>query len=120
MRGVAFFGILILVSFFFNEAPGNITAMFLFGDSVVDDGNNVYLPDSDATANFLPYGIDLEVPTESLGLPHRPPCFKDPTTKGTKIFNEVNHASAGSSILDSTTFNVKETLEPRSSLFPIF
>ncbi|KAF3785116.1 GDSL esterase/lipase [Nymphaea thermarum] len=117
---VGFIKILVLVSFFFSEAAGNITAMFIFGDSVVDNGNNVYLPDSEATANFLPYGIDLAAPTgrftnkwtvadvlgQLLGLPHPLPGFNDPTTKGTKILSGVNYASAGSGILDSTTFNI--------------
>lgn len=34
------------------------TAMYVFGDSLVDNGNNNYL-DAQAKANFLPYGIDF-------------------------------------------------------------
>lgn len=39
------------------------SAMFVFGDSLVDSGNNNYL-NSLARANFVPYGIDFsEGPT---------------------------------------------------------
>lgn len=37
-------------------------AMFIFGDSLIDDGNNNFLP-SAARANYLPYGIDIGFPT---------------------------------------------------------
>lgn len=37
-------------------------AIFIFGDSLIDNGNNNYLP-SIAKANYFPYGIDLGVPT---------------------------------------------------------
>lgn len=35
-----------------------VPAMFVFGDSLVDDGNNNYLA-SIAKANYYPYGIDF-------------------------------------------------------------
>ena len=34
------------------------TAMYVYGDSLVDNGNNNYL-NAQAKANFLPYGIDF-------------------------------------------------------------
>lgn len=37
-------------------------AMFIFGDSLIDNGNNNFLP-SIAKANYAPYGIDLGSPT---------------------------------------------------------
>lgn len=37
-------------------------AMFIFGDSLIDNGNNNFLP-SIAKANYAPYGIDLGLPT---------------------------------------------------------
>lgn len=35
-----------------------VPAMFVFGDSLVDDGNNNYLS-SIAKSNYYPYGIDF-------------------------------------------------------------
>jgi hypothetical protein len=40
------------------EAEPEVTAMFIFGDSLIDNGNNNYIA-SIAKANFLPYGIDF-------------------------------------------------------------
>lgn len=37
-------------------------AMFLFGDSLTDSGNNNYIPTM-ARANYFPYGIDFGYPT---------------------------------------------------------
>lgn len=36
-----------------------VPAFFVFGDSIVDDGNNNYL-NSIAKANYLPYGVDFD------------------------------------------------------------
>lgn len=36
-----------------------VPAFFVFGDSLIDDGNNNYL-NSYAKANFLPYGVDFD------------------------------------------------------------
>jgi len=36
-----------------------VPALFAFGDSIIDDGNNNYL-NSIAKANYLPYGIDFD------------------------------------------------------------
>lgn len=35
------------------------TAMYVFGDSLSDNGNNKYFGESLAKANFLPYGVDF-------------------------------------------------------------
>jgi len=40
----------------------NVTANFVFGDSLVDVGNNNYIP-SLSKANFYPNGIDFGRPT---------------------------------------------------------
>lgn len=61
---------LLLISIIFivvspNGAVGSpqFSAMFVFGDSIVDDGNNNNL-NTRAKANFVPYGIDFnEGPT---------------------------------------------------------
>ncbi|XP_077231840.1 GDSL esterase/lipase At1g71250-like [Tasmannia lanceolata] len=92
-----------------------VPAMFVFGDSVVDVGNNNYL-NSLVKSNYFPYGIDFyQGPTgrfsnartisdllcEMLGLPY-PPAFADPSSNGTKILGGVNYASAAGGILDET------------------
>lgn len=38
--------------------PKQIPAIYVFGDSLVDSGNNNYLP-LNSNAKFLPYGIDF-------------------------------------------------------------
>ena len=37
-----------------------VPAMFIFGDSLIDNGNNNNLPLSFAKANYFPYGIDFK------------------------------------------------------------
>lgn len=39
--------------------PKHIPAIYVFGDSLVDSGNNNYLP-IQSNAKFPPYGIDFE------------------------------------------------------------
>lgn len=39
-------------------ASPQVTAMFAFGDSLTDPGNNNYL-NSFAKANYVPYGVDF-------------------------------------------------------------
>lgn len=41
---------------------GRAQAMFIFGDSLIDNGNNNFIP-TIAKANYLPYGIDYGYPT---------------------------------------------------------
>ena len=100
-----------------------VPAMFVFGDSLVDDGNNNFLR-SIAKANYYPYGCDFDfgVPTgrfsngktfadflaSMMGLASPPP-FADPNTVGTRILGGVNYASAAAGILDETGQNFGET-----------
>ncbi|KAF5467647.1 hypothetical protein F2P56_011879 [Juglans regia] len=94
-----------------------IKGFFIFGSSLVDNGNNNYLQNSIAKADYLPYGIDFPLgPTgrftngknvvdllgDHLKLPSLIPVFTDPSTKGSKIVHGVNYASASSGILDDT------------------
>ncbi|KAF3788791.1 hypothetical protein EJ110_NYTH15790 [Nymphaea thermarum] len=91
----------------------NVKAMFIFGDSIVDSGNNDFL-DTNAKSNYFPYGVDFplgrftngrtsaDILGQLLGLPHLLPTFNDPQTKGSSILAGVNYASAGAGILDST------------------
>lgn len=94
-----------------------IKGMFVFGSSLVDNGNNNFLQNSLAKADFSPYGVDFPLgPSgrftngdnviDSLGkklhLSDFIPPFNDPSTKGSKIVSGVNFASGGSGILDNT------------------
>ncbi|KAJ8760647.1 hypothetical protein K2173_015314 [Erythroxylum novogranatense] len=93
-----------------------IKGMFVFGSSLVDSGNNNFLQNSGAKADYLPYGMDfpygpsgrftngknvIDILGGHLKLPLIP-VFADPSTKGSKIVHGVNYASAASGILDET------------------
>ncbi|KAJ9676114.1 hypothetical protein PVL29_024894 [Vitis rotundifolia] len=93
-----------------------VPAMFIFGDSLIDNGNNNNLP-SFAKANYFPYGIDFEGgPTgrfsngytmvdeiaEQLGLPLTPAYSE---ASGEEVLHGVNFASAAAGILDITGRN---------------
>ncbi|GAA0163623.1 lipase [Lithospermum erythrorhizon] len=94
--------------------PPKVPAMFVFGDSLVDNGNNNDL-NSFAKANYYPYGIDFRGPTgrfsngetvidllaKLLGVPSPPP-FANPATSGSRILGGVNYASAAGGILDES------------------
>lgn len=41
-----------------NSGDGIVPALFVFGDSLIDNGNNNNIP-SFAKANYFPYGIDF-------------------------------------------------------------
>jgi hypothetical protein len=94
-------------------------ASFIFGDSLVDAGNNNYIP-SLSKANMTPNGIDFAasggMPTgrftngrtiadiigEMLGQADYSPPFLAPNTTGGAILNGVNYASGGAGILNAT------------------
>ncbi|XP_062153319.1 GDSL esterase/lipase At1g71691 [Alnus glutinosa] len=93
-----------------------VPAMFVFGDSLIDNGNNNNLP-SFAKANYFPYGIDFNGgPTgrfsngytmvdeiaELLGLPLLPAYSE---ASGEQLLHGVNYASAAAGILDITGRN---------------
>ena len=95
---------------------GGVKGMFVFGSSLVDNGNNNFF-ENNAKADYLPYGIDfpngpsgrftngknlVDLLGEHLNIPGFIPPFKDPSTKGNKIVYGVNHASGSSGILDDT------------------
>ncbi|KAM3342389.1 GDSL esterase/lipase isoform X2 [Capsicum galapagoense] len=94
-----------------------VPAMFIFGDSLIDNGNNNNLP-SFAKANYFPYGIDFDGgPTgrfsngytmvdeiaELLGLPLIPAHSQ--ASSGDQMRFGVNYASAAAGILDNTGRN---------------
>ncbi|KAI3787146.1 hypothetical protein L1987_41386 [Smallanthus sonchifolius] len=93
-------------------------AFFVFGDSLVDSGNNNYLLTS-ARADFPPYGIDhpthrptgrfsngFNIPdliSQKLGAEPTLP-YLSPELKGDKLLVGANFASAGIGILNDTGF----------------
>ncbi|GLJ21773.1 hypothetical protein SUGI_0406330 [Cryptomeria japonica] len=101
------------------EEP-QVPALFIFGDSITDNGNNNYITTL-AKANFFPYGIDFEegratgrfcngmttvdVLAKLLGLPLIPP-YAAASTKGVAVMNGVNYASGAAGILDETGRNL--------------
>ncbi|QCD88082.1 zeta-carotene desaturase [Vigna unguiculata] len=88
-----------------------VPAFFIFGDSVVDVGNNNH-KFSVVKANFPPYGRDFEnhYPTgrfcngklatdftaDLLGFTSYPPAYLNLNTKGNNLLNGANFASAAS------------------------
>ncbi|CAI9752820.1 unnamed protein product [Fraxinus pennsylvanica] len=94
-------------------------ASFIFGDSLVDAGNNNYLQTL-SKANIPPNGIDFKAsggnPTgrftngrtigdivgEGLGQPHYAMPFLDPNTTGRTILYGVNYASGAGGIMNAT------------------
>ncbi|GMI83050.1 hypothetical protein like AT1G71691 [Hibiscus trionum] len=93
-----------------------VPAMFVFGDSLIDNGNNNDLA-SLAKANYFPYGIDFNGgPTgrfsngytmvdeiaQQLGLPLIPAYSE---ASGDQVLHGVNYASAAAGILDITGRN---------------
>ncbi|XP_065863836.1 GDSL esterase/lipase At4g16230-like [Euphorbia lathyris] len=93
----------------------NIPANFVFGDSLVDVGNNNYII-SLSKADFAPNGIDFGKPTgrytngrtivdiigQKIGLKDFTPPYLAPTTAGDTVLRGVNYASGGGGILIPT------------------
>ena len=52
----------VIIGLLGNVVDAKVDAIFVFGDSLVDVGNNNYLPLSQAKANHLPNGIDFPSP----------------------------------------------------------
>ncbi|CAM6092044.1 unnamed protein product [Calypogeia fissa] len=97
------------------EWKSKVPAMFIFGDSLVDSGNNNYIKGS-PQANFVPYGetffhnatgrwcngrLIFDFIAEYLSLPFPKPYFM-PGSDPTRFKRGVNFGSASSGILDST------------------
>ncbi|XP_031257755.1 GDSL esterase/lipase At4g16230-like [Pistacia vera] len=92
-----------------------IPANFVFGDSLVDVGNNNYIV-SLSKADYIPNGIDFGAPTgrytngrtivdiigQELGFQGFTPPYLAPSTKGSMILQGVNYASGGGGILNQT------------------
>ncbi|KAL8234236.1 hypothetical protein R6Q59_020336 [Mikania micrantha] len=100
------------------ESKSDPRAFFVFGDSLVDNGNNNYLITT-ARADSPPYGIDYlshrptgrfsngrNIPDligEQIGVEPLLP-YLDPELNGEKLLNGANFASAGIGILNDTGF----------------
>ncbi|KAG8373432.1 hypothetical protein BUALT_Bualt11G0023700 [Buddleja alternifolia] len=103
------------------EGSPQFTAMFVFGDSLIDPGNNNYLR-SLAKANYLPYGVDfyqgpsgrfcngrtvIDYLGDLLGIPALP-AYANPFATEKSTFRGVNYASAAGGILEETGQNLGE------------
>ncbi|KAL1205164.1 GDSL esterase/lipase [Cardamine amara subsp. amara] len=95
------------------QAQAQVPCYFIFGDSLVDNGNNNGLV-SFARANYFPYGIDFGGPTgrfsngkttvdeiaELLGFNNYIPAYN--AASGQQILSGVNYASAAAGIREET------------------
>ncbi|KAJ4703735.1 GDSL esterase/lipase [Melia azedarach] len=96
------------------KAESQVPCYFIFGDSLVDNGNNNQLS-SLARADYLPYGIDfpngptgrfsngkttVDVIAELLGFDGYIPPYS--TARGQDILRGVNYASAAAGIREET------------------
>ncbi|KAK4486025.1 hypothetical protein RD792_008687 [Penstemon davidsonii] len=106
-----------------SSPQAQFTAMFAFGDSLTDPGNNNYL-NSLAKANYVPYGVDfyqgpsgrfcngrtiIDYIGDLVGIPALLPytsCSASATLKD--ILRGVNYASAAGGILEETGQNLGE------------
>ncbi|KAJ6430576.1 hypothetical protein OIU84_021885 [Salix udensis] len=89
---------------------GDTPTFYIFGDSGVDVGNNLYI--NTIAKPVFPNGIDFGKPfgtpsrrysnAQELGLKNFPAPYLAPTIVGDVLLNGVNYASSGSGILNST------------------
>ncbi|XP_042515962.1 GDSL esterase/lipase 7-like [Macadamia integrifolia] len=108
----------LLLHFFLAKCtrPPLAPALYVFGDSLVDSGNNNLLPTNEKV-NFKPYGIDFpEGPTgrftngrtsvdflaQFLGLPFAPPYMGLSVAQISNITIGINYASGSAGILRET------------------
>ncbi|KAE8708435.1 GDSL esterase/lipase [Hibiscus syriacus] len=116
------FSLLIPVLLSLHAVPSfsNFTT-FVFGDSLVDAGNNDYIFTL-AKADSPPYGIDFkpsrgqptgrftngrtiaDIVGQSLGAKSYPPPYLAPNTESETILKGINYASGASGIMDKTGF----------------
>ncbi|XP_043699392.1 GDSL esterase/lipase At5g22810-like [Telopea speciosissima] len=94
-----------------------VPALYMFGDSVVDVGNNNHLITL-VKANFLPYGRDFvshkptgrfcngklatDLTAENLGFTTYPPAYLSKAAKGNNLLSGANFASASSGYYHKT------------------
>ncbi|MCE3049377.1 hypothetical protein HAX54_044726 [Datura stramonium] len=101
-------------------------AFFVFGDSLVDSGNNNYLATT-ARADSPPYGIDYpsgratgrfsngynipDIISQQLGSSESPLPYLSPELNGQRLLVGANFASAGIGILNDTGIQFVHTKE---------
>ncbi|KAE8730290.1 Detected protein of unknown function [Hibiscus syriacus] len=100
--------------FALNNSVSKIPAIYAFGDSYIDSGNNKFLDGATATFNYLPCGIDFQGgrPTgrttngrtvvdfiaESAGLPFPPPVKSLSKDQLKSTLTGINYGSSSSGI----------------------
>ncbi|CAN6173645.1 unnamed protein product [Urochloa humidicola] len=104
--------------------PTMVPAMYVFGDSILDVGNDNYLPGADVPrANMPYYGVDFpggprptgrwsngynvaDFIAKAMGFRRSPPAYLSLTRRSSRLvvrgLGGVNYASGGAGILDST------------------
>ncbi|RXH82522.1 hypothetical protein DVH24_036863 [Malus domestica] len=113
---LAIFGVLMIMALGMLSYEAEARAFFVFGDSLVDNGNNNYLATT-ARADSPPYGIDyptgrptgrfsngMNIPdfiSQQLGAEPTLP-YLSPELTGQKLLVGANFASAGIGILNDT------------------
>ncbi|WOG99750.1 hypothetical protein DCAR_0519105 [Daucus carota subsp. sativus] len=134
---IAYFLFIVLVSFtsitYLSEAqdtsPRKVTAMYVFGDSLVDVGNNNHLELSLAKANFPHNGVDYptgkatgrfcngknaaDFIAEKLGLPTATPYLsirKSKSDKTNALISGVSFASGGAGVFNGTDELFKQSI----------
>ncbi|XVF25378.1 hypothetical protein REPUB_Repub13aG0207700 [Reevesia pubescens] len=96
----------------------NVSAVFVFGDSLVEVGNNYYI--NTIAQPWYPNGIDfakgspsgrytnartvVDIIEDELGFENYSPHFLAPNTTGDVILKGVNYASSGSGIFNYTGY----------------
>ncbi|KAL2349090.1 hypothetical protein Fmac_003090 [Flemingia macrophylla] len=109
----------------------SIPALYVFGDSLIDSGNNIHLPSGGP--NYLPYGIDfmggkptgrhtngktvVDFVAMHLGLPFTPPYLGLSNHQRNKVSTGINYASGGSGILPGTNKDTSLTLDKQIEFF---
>ncbi|KAG9158848.1 hypothetical protein Leryth_017877 [Lithospermum erythrorhizon] len=106
--------VLVVTNFWYKVLDPQVPCYFIFGDSLVDNGNNNNI-NSLAKANYLPYGVDfsggptgrfsngkttVDVISELLGFDGYIPPYAN--ARGEDILRGVNYASAAAGIRDET------------------
>ncbi|KAK8612536.1 hypothetical protein V6N13_092649 [Hibiscus sabdariffa] len=108
------FGSVLQTSCILNDSVLKTPAVYAFGDSAIDAGNNKFIPNATARFNFMPYGIDFlgGIPTgrttngktivdfiaESAGLPFPPPMLSLSKAQLKSTRTGVNFGSSSSGI----------------------
>ncbi|CAK7325205.1 unnamed protein product [Dovyalis caffra] len=103
-------------------SSSNVTAVFAFGDSSIDPGNNNLVP-TPARCNFPPYGLDFpnhaatgrfcngKLPTDFLasllGLKDLLPAYLDPELTENDLLTGVSFASAASGLDPLTSLTTR-------------